>query len=159
MEVHVTYYGYHVRFHFRFSCGCTEKKGPILEKFAYQYAGLGRKQTCKKHGFPEVSRVVTNIDGPYGNLDLGYWRRQDGTTIFLTWTPASGWVDLWEVGDGVDPNNVNIGSFRDVRHLVQIPKERTIWILVGGGKPAPHLGSYWEEPAEDVLARFQEAGA
>ncbi len=31
----MTYYGYSVRFTFTFSCGCTQKVGPILQKFAY----------------------------------------------------------------------------------------------------------------------------
>lgn len=155
----MTYYGWKVLFTFSFSCGCTMKRGPILEKFAYQYARLGAKQECKKHGGHEVDRVVTKIDGPHGWMELGFWTRQDGSRIFLTWTPASGWVDLWELGDGVDPDNVNISSFRDVRHLVQIPKERTIWKLVGGDAPASHLGGEWSEPADEILARLEGAAS
>ena len=118
----MTYYGYRVLFTFTFSCGCTGKKGPILEKFAYQYAGLGRKQTCAKHGAPEVDRKVRRRGEPHGWNELGFWTRRDGTKIFLTWTPASGWVDLWELEDGVDSENVGIGSARDIRHLVKIAK-------------------------------------
>lgn len=159
MEVHMTYYGYEVLFTFTFSCGCTGKKGPILEKFAYQYAGLGRKQTCQKHGAPEVDRKVRERGEPHGWKELGFWTRRDGTKIFLTWTPASGGVYLWELGGGVDPGNVNIGSFRDIRHLVKIAEERTIWKLVGGDRPAPHLGGHWPEPAEEVLTRFRAAAS
>ena len=98
------------------------------------------------------------ISGPHGTTELGFWTRNDGSKIFLTWTPASGWVDLW---DGVDPDNLQgsfLNSSTDIRHLVKIPKERMIWKLVGGGKPADHLGGNWSEPAEDVLARFRAAG-
>jgi hypothetical protein len=156
----MTYYGYSATFTFIFSCGCTKKKGPILEKFAYQYAQLGKKQTCPEHGGVEVDRKVAKHGEPHGWKELGFWRREDGRMIFLTWTPASGWVDLWELGDGVDPDNVNIGSFRDIRHLVNIPKERTIWTVVGGDVgTATHLGGDWPEPAEEVLARLRDAAS
>jgi hypothetical protein len=69
----MTYYGYSVRFEFTFSCGCTRKAGPILEKFAYQYARMGAKQQCETHGGHEINRVVTRIDGPHGNIELGLW--------------------------------------------------------------------------------------
>jgi hypothetical protein len=62
----MTYYGYRVSFRFTFSCGCTRQAGPILEKFAYQYAGLGAEQRCKEHGAPEVKRLVRRLDGPQG---------------------------------------------------------------------------------------------
>jgi hypothetical protein len=88
----VTYYGWRVRFRFRFDCGCSATAGPILQKFAYQYARLGAAQKCKRHGAREVERSVEKIDGPHGEHALGIWQRSDGTRIFLTWEPATGWV-------------------------------------------------------------------
>ena len=137
----MTYYGYSVRLTFTFSCGCTRKAGPILEKFAYQYARLGAKQTCAEHGGHEVDRVVRKIDGPHGENELGWWTRPDGSRIFLTWSPASHWVRMngWE--------------------FVRIADEDTIWKVVGDGVSADHLGGDWPEPAEDILARLRAAAS
>ncbi|MBO0747527.1 MAG: hypothetical protein J2O47_04220, partial [Acidimicrobiaceae bacterium] len=68
----MTYYGHDVEFRFTFSCGCTKKVGPTLEKFAYQYARLGAKQQCEKHGGHEVNRVVKRIGGPHATVELGW---------------------------------------------------------------------------------------
>ncbi len=155
----MTYYGFSIVLTLKFSCGCTKKQGPILEKFAYQYARLGAKQKCKKHGGHEVDRVVTKIDGPHGWVELGFWRRENGTWIFLTWTPATGSVDLW---DGVvNPDNlINIGSFTDIRNLVHISDDDTIWRVVGSGPRADHLGGKWtHERAEAILARLEDAAS
>ena len=63
----VTNYGWRMTFRFRFACGCSQKKGPVLEKFVYQCAGLGREQRCARHGAPEIRRTVRKVDGPHGS--------------------------------------------------------------------------------------------
>ncbi len=143
----MTYYGYRVLFRFRFACGCTEKVGPILEKFAYQYARLGAKRQCKAHHAPELNRAVRRVSGPHGTIELGWWTRQNGTRIFLTWEPASHWVRVY------DPVR-QVGRFgRKHQALVQIADRDTIWRVVGGD----HLGGEWSEPAEEILYRFRAA--
>jgi hypothetical protein len=64
----MTYYGYEMVFRFTFSCGCVREVGPILEKFAYQYGGLGAQQRCKKRGAPEVDRLVRRHGAPRARL-------------------------------------------------------------------------------------------
>jgi hypothetical protein len=96
-------HGYETLFRFTFSCGCVRKVGPILEKFAYQYAGLGSRQRCQKHGAPEVDRVVRKCGGPHGEIALGWWKRPNGERIFLTWEPASLWVRLYDHTEGRYP--------------------------------------------------------
>ena len=35
---------------------------------------------------------LDRLDGPHGEMELGWWNRGDGTKIFLTWEPATRWV-------------------------------------------------------------------
>jgi hypothetical protein len=58
----LTYYGYRVIFTWTFACGCTRRRGPIYEKIAYQYVGLGKRQWCREHTAIEVKRSVRKVD-------------------------------------------------------------------------------------------------
>jgi hypothetical protein len=143
----VTYYGWRVRFEFTFACGCSTGHGPIHEKFAYQYAGLGAPQTCRAHGAREVERVVEKIDGPHGEYTLGWWKRGDGTGIVLNWEPGTGSVFHGETTGGLYPAR---GQWQ---RLGRIADRALIWQLVGGTS----LGGDRPEPADEILARFQAA--
>jgi hypothetical protein len=123
----MTYYGHTVLFRFTFDCRCSRTVGPILEKFAYQYARLGAPQRCKTHGSPEVARVVTTLDGPHGEIELGWWNRQDGTRILLTWEQSSSWVRVYDGTEERDPVEWR------ARRVVKIAEADTIREVVGGG--------------------------
>jgi hypothetical protein len=145
----VTYYGYNVRFHFTFACGCQTKVGPVLEKWAYQAAGLGAEQRCTEHGAPEARRIVRTLDGPHGEIALGWWKCDDGTKIFLTWEPASHWVRAYNKTEGRYPVDW------EETLVVEIRDEERIWRLVGGGS----LGGDRPEPASEILGRFGVEGS
>lgn len=143
----MTYYGFKIIFHFTFACGCTRRRGPIFERFAYMYAGLGEPQWCGRHNSAEVSREVERVDGPHGYISMGWWRLEDGSKVFLAWSPQTRRV--W-VADFIGSE---LPAEWGGEEIVQLPDLRTVYAVVGDD----HLGGDRPESAGEILARLREA--